>query len=303
MKLVTFQLRGDQRIGAFIASENARILDLKAALRPGDAGLARYFSDMVSFIEGGEPCLDLARELLSKPKEQDVLDTASLEILAPIPRPPRLRDFSSFEGHASVAGKLPAQWYRDPCYYYSNAYSVIGTDKEVLWPESSNQIDYELEIAAVIGRKGCNIQVEKAADYIFGLTIFNDLSARDWQMEEMYDLKAPSVGPSRSKHFDGGNVIGPCIVTLDEIPNIYDLKMSATVNGELWSEGNTRTMHHSFEKMIAFASEAQTILPGEIFGSGTVGGGCGLELGKYMKRGDTVELSIERIGTLKTHIK
>ncbi|MEQ9397025.1 fumarylacetoacetate hydrolase family protein [Haliea sp.] len=224
---------------------------------------------------------------------------AGTRILPPLPRPRRMRDFSAFETHASSAGQVPDIWYRWPLYYKVNTYAVIGPDCEVTWPDASTEIDYELEIAAIIGKPGRGITKEQAREHIFGFTIFNDLSARDWQRCE---FQAP-LGPSRSKDFDGANVIGPCIVTLDEIPDIYALEMTAQVNGEEWSRGNTRTLYHSFEDMIVFVSASETLVAGELFGSGTVGSGCGMELGRFLARGDTVQLTVEHLGSLSTVIR
>jgi 2-keto-4-pentenoate hydratase/2-oxohepta-3-ene-1,7-dioic acid hydratase in catechol pathway len=213
----------------------------------------------------------------------------------------QLRDFASFEAHSSNGGRreLPPVWYAQPVYYKCNRLSVVGPDASVHWPEGSTQIDYELELAAVIGIGGRDIARSDAEKHIFGYTIFNDLSARDWQFAEM----ATGLGPSRGKDFDGGNVLGPCIVTADEIPDPYALRMTARVNGELWSDNSSGTMYHRFDRMIEVASEGQTLHAGEILGSGTVGGGCGFELGRMLARGDVVELEIVGIGQLRTYIQ
>ena len=160
---------------------------------------------------------------------------------------------------------------------------------------SSAPIDYELELACVIGAGGRDISREDAASHIFGFTIFNDASARDAQMAEM----AGQVGPAKGKDFDTGNVFGPWIVTREELGDPYSLEMVARVNGEEWSRGSSASMHHRFEDLIAFVSRAETLHPGEILGSGTVGSGCGLEQGRFLSSGDVVELEIEGIGTLR----
>ena len=148
----------------------------------------------------------------------------------------------------------------------------------------------------VLGRGGRNIPASTAADHIFGYTIFNDFSARDVQGPEM-----ASLGPSKSKDFDGGNVFGPCIVTADEF-DPADTGMSVRINGEVVSAGRSGTMHYSFAELIAYISQDETLHTGEIICSGTVGMGSGLETGRYLAHGDTVELSIDGIGTLRNRV-
>ncbi|MGQ3027554.1 MAG: fumarylacetoacetate hydrolase family protein, partial [Ferrovibrionaceae bacterium] len=159
-------------------------------------------------------------------------------------------------------------------------------------------MDFELEFGIFIGRGGKNIPADKARDHIFGFAIMNDFSARDAQMVEMQGM----LGPAKGKSFDAGNVIGPWIVTADEIPDPYSLKMKATISGEVWAEGTSAGMLHSFEDMIAFVTRDETIYPGEFFGSGTMGNGCGLEQDRFLRHGDVVELTVEKIGTLRNTV-
>nr|WP_243760519.1 fumarylacetoacetate hydrolase family protein [Aestuariicella hydrocarbonica] len=187
---------------------------------------------------------------------------------------------------------------RQPIYYKCNRFAVIGTDEDVIWPSFSKAMDFELEFACYIGRRGKNISRENARDYIAGFTIFNDMTARDEQGREM----PGRLGPAKGKDFDTGNVMGPCLVTLDEIEDPYNLTMIARVNGEEWGRGNTRDMFWKFEDVIAHISREETLHVGEVLGSGTVGNGCGLEQLRYLKPNDVVELEIEQIGVLKTRI-
>jgi 2-keto-4-pentenoate hydratase/2-oxohepta-3-ene-1,7-dioic acid hydratase in catechol pathway len=150
----------------------------------------------------------------------------------------------------------------------------------------------------VIGRKGKDIPVEDALDHVFGFTIFNDFSARDVQIVE----RPLGMGPMKGKDFDTGNVLGPWIVTRDEIGNPQNLTMEARVNGERWGGGNSRDMHHSFAAILAFVTRSETVHPGELIASGTVPTGCGLELGRFLALGDVVELEIEKIGVLRNRI-
>jgi 2-keto-4-pentenoate hydratase/2-oxohepta-3-ene-1,7-dioic acid hydratase in catechol pathway len=153
-------------------------------------------------------------------------------------------------------------------------------------------MDYELELACVIGTGGHDIAREGAARHIFGFTIFNHASARDAQLIEM----GGQLGPAKGKDFDTGNVFGPWIVTPDELGDPHALEMVARINGEEWSRGNSASMHHRFEDMIGFVSRSETLHPGEILGSGTVGSGCGPEQGRYLSDGDVVEVEVEGIG-------
>ncbi len=159
-------------------------------------------------------------------------------------------------------------------------------------------MDFELELACVIGRKGRDLTRENALDHVFGYTIFNDFSARDTQMQE----RPLSMGPMKGKDFDTGNVLGPWIVTGDEIGDPHTLEMQARVDGERWGGGNSRDMHHKFNDILAFISRSETVHPGEVVASGTVPTGCGLELGRFLTPNDVIELEIERIGILRNRI-
>ena len=300
MRLVTFSRQDEvARVGAILPGDTRRIVDLTHAWRLKCAAEPPLLS-LQALIEAGPRAWDVVRTLLLSPPIEAIEIMADVRLLAPLPRPVRMRDFSVFESHASLHGKLqlPAVWYEWPVYYKCNTLAVIGPEATVTWPAGSNQIDYELEFAAVIGKGGKAISRARAAEHIFGFTVFNDLSARDWQLKEM----TAGLGPSRGKDFDGSNVLGPMIVTTDEVADPYALTMIARVNGEEWSRGSTSAMRHRFDAMIEFISEGETLYAGEILGSGTVGGGSGLELGRYLNRGDMIELEVEEIGVLRTRI-
>jgi 2-keto-4-pentenoate hydratase/2-oxohepta-3-ene-1,7-dioic acid hydratase in catechol pathway len=222
-------------------------------------------------------------------------------VLSPL-KPRSLRDFLAFEGHLKNAFKrlnrtIPEEWYEVPAFYRGMPDTVIGPDETVPYPFYTEKLDHELELAAIIGRRGKDVPREEADGYIFGYTIWNDLSARDTQSREL----PVGMGPSKAKDWDGSNVLGPCIVTADQV-DANDLDMSVRVNGELWGKDNSGNMHHNFADMIAYASQAQTIYPGEVFGSGTVAGGAGIETDRYLNEGDVVELEIEGIGVLRNVI-
>ena len=301
MKLATFIAPdGIARVGALIAE--GRMAELSA------------FRDMLSLIEAGPAGLERARAMTAHPRVSYAM--AQIKLLSPLPRPPRIRDFLCFELHVrqSRANRYlfgmgteridPAKveiaklWYERPVYYKGNPFSVVGHDAEVHWPSYSRIIDYELEIAVVIGRGGRNIAASGALQHVFGYTVFNDFSARDTQYAEMQS----QLGPAKGKDFDSGNALGPWITTADEIPDPQSFEMTARINGETWSRGNSRDMRHSFADIIAYASVEETLHPGEVLGSGTVGGGCGNELGRFMKHGDVIELEVSGIGVLRNRI-
>jgi 2-keto-4-pentenoate hydratase/2-oxohepta-3-ene-1,7-dioic acid hydratase in catechol pathway len=175
--------------------------------------------------------------------------------------------------------------------------TVVGPGAEIAWPAYCDELDHELELAAVIGRTVRDVAPEDAAGCVFGYTIWNDFSARDVQRRE----GAVGMGPGKAKDWDGSNVLGPCIVTADAF-DAGDARMRVRVNGELWGEDTTAHMHHTFADMIAYASRSQTLRPGEVIGSGTAAGGSGLELGRRLSEGDVVELEVEGIGVLRNRI-
>jgi fumarylacetoacetate (FAA) hydrolase len=231
-----------------------------------------------------------------------------VKFLAPL-KPNTLRDGYAFEQHVKTANKnrgreVPEEWYQFPVFYFTNPNAIFGHEDEIPYPPYTNAMDYELEVAAVIGKGGINLKAEEAEQYVFGYTIFNDWSARDIQRKEM----AVGLGPAKGKDF--ASALGPVIVTRETLadkatgrPGVYDLAMSARVNGVEMSRGNFKDMHWSFGEIIARASDSAMLYPGDVIGSGTVGTGCLLELtrfqGPWLKRGDVVELEIERIGILR----
>ena len=184
-----------------------------------------------------------------------------------------------------------------PIYYKANRFAVTGPDTDVQWPAYSKVMDYELEMACVLGRTGKDISVATADEFIFGYSIFNDFSARDTQAVEMGSF----LGPSKSKDFDNANALGPCIVTVDEF-DASDARMTVRINGEVRSQGSSKTMKYRFRDLISFISTSETLHAGEVLCSGTVGGGCGAEQGKLLADGDTVELEIEGIGVLRNRV-
>ena len=325
MKLATYRANGLDKIGV-VDAKNGKVLDLAAAAeRAGAANPA--FASMLALIDAGDGALDQARALSDKHAADAALsvDLASVELLAPLPEPRQMRDAMSFPIHilqaprgqrrlaaraagddaelkridAEPLGELPEVYRKQPIFYITNRFSVRGPNTTVRWPRYSQVMDYELEYGIVTKNRGANISAAKAKDHIFGYTIFNDFSARDAQRVEMEGR----LGPAKGKSFDGGNVLGPWIVTPDEIGDPYKLKMEVRVNGKTRSEGKTDGMLFSFEEIIAHITKDETLMPGEFIGSGTVGNGCGLELGWYLEHGDTVELEVEKIGVLRNRVE
>jgi 2-keto-4-pentenoate hydratase/2-oxohepta-3-ene-1,7-dioic acid hydratase in catechol pathway len=318
VKLVTFEVDGRARIGALLATG---VIDLDAAA----GGAHPAFASMLAFIEAGPTAWGVARALVDACDRRAVRSLTDVQLLAPLPRPTRLRDCSLFLEHMDVVlermAREAAAQERDPeaayhrlmstgrytlnptfkrtCVYYNADHtSVSGTDTDIVWPSYSNWMDFELEWACVIGPPGRNIRRDNASEHIFGFTILNDWSARDIQLPLMDTM----LGPGEGKDFPGSWGLGPCIVTPDEIADPYQLTMTAKVNGEQWTRGSTGSMYHRFEDAIAQFSRDKTLLAGEVIGSGTVLGGCGFELGRRLAPGDIVELEIEHIGVLRNRV-
>ncbi|WP_337188168.1 fumarylacetoacetate hydrolase family protein [Phenylobacterium sp.] len=313
MKLVTFVEPRTTRSRLGVLLDDNGVLDLQAA-QAAAAGFPREdFESMQHLIEAGAAGLDQARKLVGVRSDM-ARPLADVTLLAPLPRPVQLRDCMCFEGHLigstqaamrragltepSLRHKGMAEVFKvRPIYYKANRFAVTGPGTTVVWPAYSQAMDYELEMGCVLGRGGTDISKADASGHIFGFTIFNDFSARDTQGFEM----TSGLGPSKSKDFDNGNAMGPCIVTADEF-DPYDAAMIARVNGEVRSEGHSSSMTYSFEDLISFISTSETLHPGEILGSGTVGGGCGLEQDRLLESGDEVELEIVGIGRLRNRV-
>jgi 2-keto-4-pentenoate hydratase/2-oxohepta-3-ene-1,7-dioic acid hydratase in catechol pathway len=214
--------------------------------------------------------------------------------------PGSLRDFLAFEDHvragASRRGEpVPEPWYEMPIYYKGNHHSVYGPDDEIPWPPFTDELDYELEVACVLGGRGRDLDVDSAADLILGYTLMNDWSARDIQRKEM----AVRLGPAKSKDF--ATSLGPCIVTADDLDPL-SLQLTARVDGEVWSEGSLREARWTFPEMVAHVSRGEDVWPGDVYGSGTFHGGCGLDLGRSLLPGALVELEADGIGALRNRV-
>ncbi len=247
----------------------------------GDRVIQLAAQTLQSFFTGG----GRAREHAEYPLDE-------VDLRPPVLRPPSVRDFYAFEQHVKTARArrgfdVPEEWYRIPVFYFSNPNAMYGPEDEIPYPEGTRELDYELEVAAVIGAEG----------KIGGFTVMNDWSARDLQREEM----KVGLGPAKGKDF--ATSLGPVVVTPDEFDG-SEAVMVARVNREERSRGNLADMHHSWEAIVAHAGRNTELWPGDILGSGTVGTGCILELGdeRWLQPGDVVELEVEGIGTLRNTV-
>ncbi|CAN7759960.1 fumarylacetoacetate hydrolase family protein [Pseudorhodoferax sp. LjRoot39] len=325
MRLVTFTHDPGPELAGALLDNGQAVLSLQAAQQALHGAAHPAFASVQALVEGGDAALQAARALVARAPTAAVLSREDVRLRAPIQPPIQMRDCSCFELHLqqsfAAARRMRAQrspdpeaalkamntksdervldtFRRQPIYYKCNRFAVIGADDDVVWPGFSKALDFELEFGCYIGRRAKDVPKSRAHEYILGYTIFNDISARDAQAIEMVGM----LGPAKSKDFDTANVMGPCLVTADEIEDPYDLTMVARVNGEEWGRGSTRDMHWQFGDVIEHISRSETLYPGEFLGSGTVGNGCGLEQLRMLKPGDVVELEIAQLGLLRTRI-
>ncbi len=248
----------------------------------GDRVIQLAAQTLQSFFTGGGSAREHAEYAL-----------ADVDLRPPVLYPPTVRDFMAFEEHVATArrqrgAEVPKEWYEVPVFYFSNPAAIFGPDADVPYPEGTAELDYELECAAIIGSEGA----------IGGFTVLNDWSARDLQRQEM----KVGLGPAKGKDF--ATSIGPVLVTPDEFDGRSGA-MVARVNGEERSRGDLSDMHHKWDALLAHAARNTVLRPGDIIGSGTVGTGCILEHGdgRWLQRGDVVELEIEGIGILRNTVR
>lgn len=304
MRFVTFEVSDGYERSGFLL-ETDLVVDMHEATN-GELPLK-----IIDFLDQSEVNMKRAKDLLQlSSSDKGVYLLNEVRLKAPLPIPKSFRDFYAFEQHVKSARenrglKMIPEWYQIPVFYFSNHLAIKGPGEQIFMPAECKWLDYELEVACIIGKKGRNISAEEAEDYIFGYCILNDWSARDLQRQEM----KVGLGPAKGKDF--ATSIGPWIVSKDEIEHLksdkgFDISMKAKVNGVLLSEGNMKDIYYSFGEMIERASAGVTLYPGEIIGSGTVGTGCILELGtevhRWLQTGDVVELEIDQLGVLKNSI-
>ncbi len=293
MRWSTFRTQGGpQQVGVWRAGELFPV--------PGAARLVDLLGDDGSLRAAGDAAV----------RGSAAVDPATVELLAPVPEPPSIRDFMAFEEHvvtasAAIGHTVDPLWYRQPVFYFTNPAAVVGPHADVAIAPGSSAFDYELEVAAVIGRDGADLTPARALDHIAGFMLFCDWSARDLQAAEM----TLHLGPAKGK--DSANGFGPWLVTSDELAgraagNGYDVALSAAVNGVGYSSGNLADLYWSFGEMIAYASRGTRVRAGDVIGSGTVGSGCILELSRvhgadaypYLRAGDRVHLEADLLGAI-----
>jgi fumarylacetoacetate (FAA) hydrolase len=301
MKLVTYDPGSGPRAGVL---DGPAVVDASALL-----GTPTTLRDVRALLELPDQPLDRLRFALGRGGAPSV-PLQAVRLRAPVLQPPTIRDFMAFEGHASGGGtrQVADAWYRLPIFYFSNTLRVFGPDEEVPFPSATDRLDYELELGCVIGREGSDISAADGMDYIAGFTLFNDWSARDLQFDEM----AVRLGPAKGK--DCATSLGPWVVTTDEMaPFLHDgrlaVRCTLRVNGIPWMEdGDGSQMYHTWGDFVERASRDSRIVPGDVFGTGTVSGGTvgeAIQRGypaRYLEPGDLVELEVEGIGTLRSRL-
>ena len=320
MKLVSY-LKDDRDQLALLVDDLLFDLETVHPDLPGNMSMfLNYWEDVVSTAQAGIVMID--EEKIARGKG---IAVDSVQLLAPVPFPTSCRDGYAFRQHVAAARRnrkadMIAEFDQYPIFYFTNHHSVKGPGEVYCMPDHFEKLDFELEAAIVICKAGRNIRAEEADEYIGGLMIMNDFSARRLQMEEML----LNLGPAKGKDF--ATTIGPWLVTLDELQDFevpakeghtgksWNLKMSCRVNGVQVSEGNLSDMDWTFAEIIERASYGVDLYPGDIIGSGTVGTGCFLELNgtgklndpayqeQWLKDGDVVELEIDQLGVLSNTI-
>ena len=301
MKLISYKQNGNIKFGAL---EEGKIYDLNAI----DSQIA---DNMLEFLQGGKEQLQLAGAVIRN--ESPTMPVKDVELISPVPNPSSVRDAYAFRQHVATARQnrgleMIPEFDEIPIFYFTNHHAVFGEGDFPVRQRHTEKLDFELECAAVIGKSGRNISIEKADDYTAGFMIMNDLSARVLQMQEM----KLNLGPAKGKDF--GSSFGPWLVTKDELEpyrrsspdgDRYDLRMKAFVNNIQVSEDTLANMTWTFAQIIERVSYGVDIFPGDVIGSGTCGTGCFLELNgskitdnQWLNPGDTVSLEIEGLGTL-----
>src|SRR3954469_615786 len=305
MKLLTYDVGSGPRAGVLV---DEQVLDATALL-----GATATLGDVRALLELPDSPLDRLRAALAAGLAAPSVPLARVRLRAPVLQPPTVRDFFDYEAHAAHwrrmrGDQLPEAWYRLPIFYFSNPLRIIGPDDDMPYPSASERLDYELELAAVIGREGADIAPADGLSYVAGFTILCDWSARDLQRDE----SRVGLGPAKGKDFCTS--LGPMLVTTDELaPYLKDgrlaVRCTLQVNGDPWMDGDGGTMHHTWGQLVERAAHDSRIVPGDVLGSGTVGGGTIGEAlhgrypqARYLQPGDLVELEVEGLGLLRNRI-
>jgi 2-keto-4-pentenoate hydratase/2-oxohepta-3-ene-1,7-dioic acid hydratase in catechol pathway len=291
------------RLGAASGPDDpggGRVLDVGAWARSRSAETPL---DLVDLVEASPGTQERVAELVRSAPADGVgwVRPEEVRLLAPVRAPNSLRDFLAYRDHvergaARRGTPVPEAWDRIPVYYKGNRRSILGPDDPVAWPSYTERLDYECEVAAVVGRGGRDLAPEEAPDHVFGYTIMNDWSARDVQRDEM----ACWLGPAKAKDF--ATSLGPWLVTPDEWSPEEPHAMTVHVDDELWSSGTTAGRRWSFGEMLAWVSRDEDLWPTDVLGSGTFGGGCGLDLDRWLAPEQVVTLTVEGLGALSARV-
>jgi 2-keto-4-pentenoate hydratase/2-oxohepta-3-ene-1,7-dioic acid hydratase in catechol pathway len=281
---------GPARLGAV---DGDRVLDVGAVT---GAPL-----DLVDLVEA-EPAEQQRVTELAQRAASGWLDLADVRLLAPLRAPNSLRDFLAFRDHvergaARRGSAVPEAWDRIPVYYKGNRRTIAGPGEVVRWPSYTEKMDFECEVAAVVGRRSRDLTPEQAESCVFGWTVMDDWSARDVQRDEM----SCWLGPAKAKDFCTS--LGPVVVTPDEWSPEDDHRMDVLVDGEVWSTGSTAGRRWSFGEMLAWVSRDEDLWPTDVVGSGTFGGGCGLDLDRWLPDSCEVELRVDGLGSLVNRVE
>lgn len=287
---MTYDRGGARRLGTLV---DETVVDL-----PDVVGHPAFPATMEALVRAGLGALEVAREALDRPGAMDHAVPGG-RLLAPV-LPGSLRSFVAFEDHVRAGAErrgesVPEPWYEMPMHHCGNHRSIRGPDQEVAWPSFTEELDYEVEVACILGGHGRDLDEEAAGALVFGYTLMNDWCARDVQRKEM----ACRLGPSKGKGF--ATSLGPWIVPADEL-DPDDVGLTARVDGETWSKGNLGTSRWSFPEMIAHVSQGEDVWPGDVHGSGTFGGGCGVDLGRSLWPLAVVELEGDGLGVLRNTV-
>lgn len=320
MKFVSYlSLENDERAGIVV---NNQVIDLELAAKELILGMPKRINEI---LQNTKECLPVVKQIEKAALDgrvKPIKDQVDIKLLAPVPHPPSCRDAYAFKQHVAAARRnrgteMIPEYDQFPIFYFTNHNAIIGAGDLRVEADHLKQLDFELEVAIVIGKRGKNISVQDADSHIFGYTIMNDFSARQLQMEEM----KLSLGPAKGKDF--ATAIGPWLVTVDELEtykipapngNRYNLEMKAWHNGKQVSAGNLKDMDWTFAEIIERASYGVELYPGDVIGSGTVGSGCYMELNGtwalqakekgekftpvWLKNGDSIDLEVTGLGKL-----
>lgn len=334
MRLVTFEVQTTlgrfERIGALAhgtivdltsacTANLAQSQDLNAAKR---TAAALTPPDMIGFLEGATESRQVADEAIayvgsrikSEPQplgpqgERLTFDEKDIRLLAPVPRPPMIRDGILILDHYRVGmerlfkideqDRMPEAAKSMPIFWKPSRAAVAGHGAPIIWPKYSEKLDYEFELGMYIGKRGKDISVENAWEHVAGYTVFNDLGLRDIQPAEI----SLRMGPAKAKDFETSKIMGPCLVTADEIPSVEKLGLTVRVNDEVWFDGAISGWSFTFAELMAYVSRDETLEVGDFFGSGPPAYSVGFEIDRWIKPGDVVACEIEGVGVLSNQI-